>query len=268
MQFLRTALLTVTLALAGCVATPKLQGPRPQPPTTGYQLAHLEALDVTNHTLQHLNDRKNILYSQNFGGGGAGLGLLLGPLGVAANIGMIKQNTMADVQVLKDKIDVDADALFRAAADNMLPLAETAGTRLTPYLYVTKVDQQQLLFAAAVLIEQGAGADKWLGKYMYQLPLARTVSELGAINSAATEQLRNELRAGYVEILKRFDSEARAEPETEQKIKFKSDFLTPRFSFEQNGQLLDQDDKVTWIRAVGGVYGVRNSNITLSPAKR
>jgi hypothetical protein len=57
---------------------------------------------------------RNILYFQNYGGGGAGLGLLLGPIGVAANMSMIESNTKQEQ--LRDKIAIDPPAVFSAAA--------------------------------------------------------------------------------------------------------------------------------------------------------
>ena len=110
------ALLAVA-SLVGCGTPPtyKLRPVTGQSPGT-FSLAHSKVVEDERHGTRHLDAAKSIVYSQNFGGGGAALGLLLGPLGVAANISMIDSNTEADAVRLRGKLTLAPRELFLAAA--------------------------------------------------------------------------------------------------------------------------------------------------------
>lgn len=59
------------------------------PPLGGAEIAHIIAAYTpaeasANHMMRPLNDTNTVVYEQSFRGGGIGLGVLLGPLGVAA----------------------------------------------------------------------------------------------------------------------------------------------------------------------------------------
>ena len=165
------SVMAMAMLLAACAAPPKFLAVQPKPAEgAGYVLARSPRLDETSHLVGHLDADKNIVYTQNFGGGGVGLGLLLGPLGVAANIGMIDSETKKDIASLYGRVDLKpAETFRRAALARGLPLALTAAPgagRLTPYVLVTRIENDRVLIAAALLIEHGAPPQQWTGRYL------------------------------------------------------------------------------------------------------
>lgn len=265
------------LALGGCVSAPVNQGPiAVRQAGSEVVLAHSALLDQTNHMAKHLDQNKTILYFQNFGGGGAAAGLLLGPLGVAANIKAIDSNTSKDVNVLLGKIAADPGLAFKSAAARsgvvMREQPDGQASRVTPYLYVVKTQQEPdvLAVAASLIVEspldkattrKNAPAEpQWRHKYMYQLPGKHTPSSLAALDDAAKAALQAELDAGYSQILAMMARDTAENAAKEQKVKFKSSFLVPRFDFEQMGNLIAEEQDVVWIRNATGVYGIRRES--------
>lgn len=90
------------------------------PPPGGTEIAHAIAAYTSaeasaNHMMRPLNDTNTILYEQSFGGGGVGLGVLLGPLGVAANIAAIEGRTEKEAALLHDKVGINPQELLKQA---------------------------------------------------------------------------------------------------------------------------------------------------------
>ncbi len=259
------------LLLVACGTAPRLQSLQPQTSVpASYSLALSPQIENTNHVTQHLDTEKGIVYHQNFGGGGAALGLL-GPFGVAANIAMIESNTKKDAEQLRGKVSVRPREIFAEVAKSqglsMSPGTTEPKRSITPYLYVSKTEGEMLLLASALIIEQGTGAEKWTGRYMYQLPQKYTVSELSQLNDSTSAQLREAVATGFSLLLKNISAETPERLEQEQKILLTSDFITPRFSFEMYGSLISNGDEIVWIRTVSGVYGVRKPHITFTVDK-
>lgn len=258
----------MALTLTGCNSSPVLQSSQPFAGTEhSYSLSRSPLLDQTNSSMAHLDSDKNIVYSQLFGGGGVGLGLLLGPLGVAANVAMINAQTESDTALLKDKLHIKPLQNFLSSAQGKaLKLVDnpgSTGAKISPYLYVSRADGEQMLLAAALLIEQGEGKSQWTGKYMYQLPKKYAKSELATLDEAQQQQLDSDLTAGFDVLLDYITHEQ--PPAAERSITFKSAFLNPRFDFDMTGALISQNDELTWVRTYSGVYALRKSNFTLRP---
>lgn len=267
------ALLAVA-SLAGCGTPPtyKLRPVTGQSPGT-FSLAHSKAVEDERHGTRHMDAAKSIVYSQNFGGGGAALGLLLGPLGVAANISMIDSNTEADAVRLRGKLTLAPRELFLAAATQQgLEVVDDAATGVpgrtlaTPYLFVSKTDNDRLLTAAAVRLEYGQGADQWSGVYMYQLPSSYQLDDLARLTPEMQARLGTEAAQGFSALAAFIAKEApqqegQAKGGTEKDFSYKSDLLTPRIEIEMNGRFIARSGDLIWFRSFGGVYAVRTSNI-------
>lgn len=267
------ALLAVA-SLVGCGTPPtyKLRPVTGQSPGT-FSLAHSKAVEDERHGMRHLDAAKSIVYSQNFGGGGAALGLLLGPLGVAANISMIDSNTEADAVRLRGKLTLAPRELFLAAATQQgLEVVDDAATGVpgrtlaTPYLFVSKTDNDRLLTAAAVRLEYGQGADQWSGVYMYQLPSSYQLDDLARLTPEMQARLGTEAAQGFSALAAFIAKEApqqegQAKGGTEKDFSYKSDLLTPRIEIEMNGRFIARSGDLIWFRSFGGVYAVRTSNI-------
>jgi hypothetical protein len=259
--------------MLGACATGAPPTPQSAPPKTlssaGFTVARTALVDETNHMQKHVDRAKQIVYFQNFGGGGAGLGVLLGPIGVAANISMIDGVTQKDVDQIKDRIAIDPGALFaEAARRHNLPAGQGGDApRVTPYLLLSKANETTVLAAAALIVEQGQGATLWRGKYMLQLPRSYSVAELAALDATGTEQLRQAMAQGFDALLVRLQAEATARADGEKAITFKSDLLSPRFDFEMSGRLIADDGQLAWVRVIGGVFAVRKPNIQYTLSK-
>lgn len=267
------ALLAVA-SLVGCGTPPtyKLRPVTGQSPGT-FSLAHSKAVEDERHAVRHLDAAKSIVYSQNFGGGGAALGLLLGPLGVAANASMIDSNTEADAVRLRGKLTLAPRELFLAAATQQgLEVVDDAAagvpgrTLATPYLFVSKTDNDRLLTAAAVRLEYGQGADQWSGVYMYQLPSSYQLDDLARLTPEMQARLGTEAAQGFSALAAFIAKEAPqqdGQPKggTEKDFSYKSDLLTPRIEIEMNGRFIARSGDLIWFRSFGGVYAVRTSNI-------
>jgi hypothetical protein len=258
--------------VAGCATPPPVQPPLPiSKPGASFYLGRVKALDVTDHMTQHVDRSRNILYFQNFGGGGAGLGVLLGPIGVAANMSMIESNTKQDVERLRDKIAIDPPAVFSAAAlrsgTAVRPLATADVPPASPYLYVAKTDPETLVMAAGLAVESADAAAPWTRKYMLQLPGTYTLDALVALDQQGASRISRELEDAYVTLLRILPGESTDSIEKEPAVKFKSAFITPRFEFELLGKLAAADAEVVWVRLPTGLFGVRRSHITYAVEK-
>jgi hypothetical protein len=259
-------LIVVTL-LSGCASSPSLQKSPPEGITTkAYSIVKSEAITRTDHMNQHLNADKSIVYFQNQGGGGAGLGLLLGPFGVAANISMIEKVTTGDVERLKGKISIDPVEVFREGAkvadSEILEKSIPSAVQVTPYLRVSKTDESTIHISAALVVEHGAGPQKWRAQYAYQIPGNYTIDSLAQLDVKAVGNLRSETVNAFRQLVafiaRDVDSAARLEPS----IQFKSAYMTPRFEYEQIGSLISDDGKLVWLRSVGGVVAVQKTQVT------
>lgn len=251
------------LILVRCASTPQLQKPLAAPKSNSVELFRSPILDQTAHTLQYLNKDKDILYYQTYGGGGAGLGLLAGPFGVAANIKMIESSTMKDVGIMNNKIATDIKQLFINAVSSsgmdMFNGDGLVGYKLNPYLLVEKTEGGQLMFASVILMDVG---ERFPNKYLIQLPVKYTADQVASLTEVQQSELNSSILTGYQILLARIKKESSSDPLLEKKVAVKSEFLTPRFNFEMQGSLIEEQADMVWIRIVGGVCGVYKDDIS------
>lgn len=268
MRLMRLFLSALTTAvLAGCATPPPLPSVRARSATDTHGLAMAESVKQTSNVAQHLNDDKSIVYSQNFGGGGVGLGLLLGPIGAAANASMIESATKADTARMFGKVKLDPAALFReACAGSELPLqpaGASASVKLTPYLLITKVNESTLSPAAALVVEAPSADGKpWTTKYLFQLPSSYTIDGLAALNEAQAAALSEQARAAYKQLAGFYLRDSNDLSARERKVVFKSSFVSPRFEMEMAGSLIEQPGTMTWVRTYGGVYALQKDSVS------
>lgn len=261
------ALLFITL-ISACVSLPPLQ--LPSKATGNIEVFHNPILDRTDHTLQHLDESKQIVYTQTYGGGGLGVGLL-GPLGVAANMKMIESNTLKDTGLLKNKIKLNPKEIFLSAAAKNNSLIATSSAqgnlKLMPYLLTEKTEGEKIMMAA-VLLGEATEKGTLPPKYLVQLPVSYTFSELSNLSPAQTKQLADLLEKGFITLLNRVKTETTAVIANETKVTFVSEFLTPRFKFEIQANLIEANQDLVWFRTMTGVFGVRPQDVTYKPVKK
>lgn len=270
MQLLKiTASLLFISLISACVSLPPLQ--LPAKATGNIEIFQSPVLDRTDHTMQHLDDSKQIIYTQNYGGGGVGVGLLLGPLGVAANMKAIESNTLKDTGLLKNKIKLNPQELFLSAAKkNNAPIATSSAQgnlKLTPYLLTEKTEGEKIMMAAVLL---GDATEKGTlpPKYLVQLPVSYTIPELSNLSPEQTQKLSELLEKGFATLLSRIKSEATAVVANETKVTFVSEFLTPRFKFEIQANLIEANQEFVWFRTMTGVFGVKPQDVTYKTVKK
>jgi len=259
---LKAVIGTVFLSLlATACATPQYQ----QVPKVDYAVSHelgkSELLQATDHMTRLLDDRQSILYFQNFGGGGAAVGVMLGPFGVAANMKMIESVTDEDAAMLKGKIIIDPVEIFFRQSGALAILNQGAATGkaaiVSPYLYVSKTEDEQLLVGCALLVDYRPTGTEWRGKYMYQLPLKYAKAEVAkGLSEEQRATLVREVTAGFQSLAKLYVADRKGELGAGTEVKFKSDFVSPRFNFDLIGLQLPAMEGRFNVRTFAGMYSL------------
>jgi len=259
----------VLMLLAGCAGgPPPVQPPVPaEAKAKGVSAVRSAVLDKTDHMTAHLDDAREVLYLQSFGNSVA-VGALFGPLGIMANMASTKAATEADQAKLQGRIPVHASQAFREAAQETgLPLGPKwteGGVNFSPYLHLVKLGDGKVLAASALVVEAPTpGAFFPQARYLYQLPLGYTVDELSLATPATVAEIDRQLQAGYVELIRFYQSDKSEAMSGEKLVKYKSDFLNPRFDFEAGGKIAAENAERVWIRNVFGIAAVLRSNITI-----
>lgn len=253
--------------LSACATPPPPRGlPLKLTLESPYTVARSGVLDVTSNVLMHADAKRQVMYQQSNGGGGAAVGLLLGPLGVMANASMIEAVTKADVARLKDRLGLDPEELFREIA-GPLPVSspvDPSKLRVTPYILVKKTRADRLLVSSALLIEKQQGAEQWSGRLMYQLPQSYTLDELASLDATGLQRLQNDARDGFRQLFQHASREGQGRLPPARPVKFRSEFFDAAFDMEYAGDLLQDAADILWIRTAGSVYAVRKANISLT----
>lgn len=264
-------------SLTGCGAPPTYKNRPVSGASPGtFALAHAKAVEEPRHAMRHLDEARSVVYTQSAGGGGVAVGLLFGPLGAAANAGMIDNRTELDAQRLKGKLTLEPRQLFLDAAIRQgldVASAGAAGqTGATPYLHISKASNERLLTAVAVRLEQGTGADQWTGLYLYQLPLSYSLDDLARPTEEIQRQLSTEAARGFSELAAFMakegqpkDGPGKTAPEKE--FTYVSDLLTPRFEIQMRGRFIARSEDLVWFRTFDGIYAVRASNIKIKSGR-
>lgn len=257
------------VSLIGCGGKPQfLAVPSHQkvPEPAEFQLGRSPLLDITNHTTGHLDDNKNIYYYQTFGGGGVAVGLLLGPFGAAANASAIESQTEEDLAALNGKLAVDPVELFKASSsainlkeDNSPTIAE-----ISPYLYVTNVDEENLNFASTIIVDYKNLGINWAGKYMSQLEISFSKQEVAdGLTEEKLNLLKSEIAKGFEQSLALYQKDKQHQLPGKNEVVFKSQFASPRFEFELMGEQVESSDERVNIRSFGVVYSLPKNSVEL-----
>ncbi|AXK39247.1 hypothetical protein DWG20_07285 [Crenobacter cavernae] len=138
---------------------------------------------------------------------------------------------------------------------------------MSPYLYITKVEGEKILLAAALIAEHEAADQKWIGRYMYQLPISYKIDYISQSNTDITPEVEKSLTVGFTELIKFYKKDSPEDADKEKTISFKSDFLSPRFDFEMTAKLISESQDRIWVRTFNGIYAISKENVTTSIAK-
>lgn len=165
------ALITALLIQIGC-GSPTFLPPAP-PAIKSHPVTLTESPLAEQDNSKPFNEAKTVRYANSFGGT-VGLGILLGPLGAAANAGMIKAKTNQEAEGIKKVLVADPTAIFLKAAQphkiSLLQATTRSENNCWPYLLLVKTDKDgKLAVSAALILESGTGESKWTGKYFFEL---------------------------------------------------------------------------------------------------
>lgn len=204
--------------------------------------AFTSAESSTGNSSRSLNDANTIVYENQFGGGGVGVGLL-GPLGVAANVAAINSRTGKEAALLHDKIGIDPqDLLWLALTATPLKLVDSSDTHAAlfkPTLEVTSMGDHDLRFGVSFQVEDHPAGKEWTGTYFWELRTTLTrEAVLAGLSNPALQALRQEAADGFQQLVALYVRDASQTLPNGGKIKFHSPFFQPRFNIKNQGTTL------------------------------
>lgn len=255
MRLLIIALTSVLIA-AGCASAPSMLTP---PPTqvNEFKFYQYPASVAESHVSVNLNDEKTITYIQNFGGGGVGVGLLLGPIGVLANIEMIEANTEEDKALLYGKFPLDIYQTFNkvSAAANLSEQAQ-ATSKISPYLLVVRDEGEVLRMATVMTVELAQENGKpWSGMYLYQLDKTYAKADIAAgFDALQQAELQALVEEGFAQAIELYDADRQNALVSDTAVEFESSLITPRIAIAQRGEIIQKQAERTVLRGVNAIY--------------
>jgi hypothetical protein len=224
------------------------------------------------HMIRPLNAENTIVYEQNFGGGGAGVGVLLGPLGVAANIAAIKGRTEKESGEIFGKLSLDVLPVATAALEAQgLALADPADASralIKPALHLISIDGENVQCSVSIFVDHNPVGRKWTGRYTYQLPPTFARSAIAAgLPETDLEQLRQHIAAGFAEIARLYAADARGELKDGKQVKFWSDYLSMRFDYQYVGMEIPGEADRLLVRMPLSVVSLVREQVRFTKAK-
>jgi len=257
---------TFVLTLVVCVCTstqvlakqPPLLSTPPLADNTEFLIATYSVNEAAvSHMIRPLNASNSILYEQQFGGGGAGLGVLLGPLGVAANVAAIKKRTETESQTLFDKVALDPVALLTSLLDEaaIARASQTSATTFSmkPHVNIVSEGNENVWFAAGIDVSDSA--KPWTGRYLAQLPGEWSRSELAnGLSPERAHALEEQVKAALREALHLYIDDAAGKLKGTDKVNFAAPFMSPRFKFQSYGMVIPSDEARKVFRSLGGIF--------------
>jgi hypothetical protein len=225
------------------------------------------------HMIRPLNAENTIVYEQNFGGGGAGVGVLLGPLGVAANIAAIKGRTEKESGEIFGKLSLDVLPVATAALEAQgLALADPADASralIKPALHLISIDGENVQCSVSIFVDHNPVGRKWTGRYTYQLSPTFARSAIAAgLPETDLEQLRQQIAAGFAEVARLYAADARGELKDDRQVKFWSDYLSMRFDYQYIGMEIPGEADRLLVRMPFSVVSLVREQVRFTRTKK
>lgn len=253
---LLTIALTSLLIAAGCASAPSMLTPPPAQ-VNEFKFYQYPASVAESHVSVNLNDEKTITYIQNFGGGGVGVGLLLGPVGVLANVKMIEANTEEDKEMLYGKLPIDIYKTFTEVSANAnLTEQAQAQSKISPYLLVVRDEDEVLRMATVMTVElETEGSKPWSGMYLYELDRTYAKADIAAgLNAMQQEELQTLIEEGFSQAIQLYDADRQNQMVSGSLVEFESNLITPRIAIAQRGEVIQKQAGRTLLRGVNAIY--------------
>lgn len=241
---IRSSLLAaMPLLLVACVSVPPFQTAKQANVPTSYSLGGLKDDEASDNMHRFLDDKHAVLYSQMQGGGGVAVGLLLGPLGAAANAAAIKSQTEKDAVLLKDKLSIDAPGMFSASMARVQgfdAVAPGQAPSLAPALLVQKIDDAHVRVASMLQVTSGPAGKENKRRYVYVAPQVYSKDQLAAgLNQEQLGHLSADLRTGFDWIASTYAVDVGGGFPAMAQGKVRSEFVMPRFTSPLAGYTFD-----------------------------
>ncbi|KGI78859.1 hypothetical protein [Oleiagrimonas soli] len=158
--------------LCGCVSMPTFQSAKPMGSAHAYRVHAADPKPIENTLYQFVDMDDTVLYHQEAGGGGVALGVLLGPLGAAANAAAIKSRTGKEALSLRGAFtphvmqDFSATLLYQPELQPARA-ADASAVTFSPMLELTRMGEDQVRIGARLRVAQGTPQQR---DYLYVLP--------------------------------------------------------------------------------------------------
>jgi hypothetical protein len=229
----KVSVIAAMSTLTACAAGPQIYHSAQQTTQSNkYTISSLPESMASDHMHRFLDQGHTVFYMQNQGGGGAAAGVLLGPLGVLANVTAIKSQTNKDAALLQDKFPLDVAGIFRTSLKNapsLTPSTQEGDPSLSPALLVVKLDDEHLRFASVLVVTTHTAGKSKPRQYIYVLPesYSKQLLAQGLTNEQLAE-LGADAQTGFNWIASTYahDVDGTFKPGT--KATIHSDFVTPR----------------------------------------
>lgn len=248
-------LIALSLGLTACASGQiRHQDPAPRAGTTSAFSVNREVRDpsLVFASAKSISSTAPIYYFQNFGGGGVGVGLLLGPIGAAANAGMIASKTNDEAAALNGKLGVvptDIAARALASRRGFRQVADSSGLVVSPYVMVVKGEGEMLHFATTLDVASGG----WQGRYTYHLPMPLSLSSVTAgLDAQATAQLSQSLEQGFARAAALLEQDLNGGLVAQRDVTFYTESLSPRFKLPVFAKLVSENADTVVVLGPGG----------------
>lgn len=220
-----------------------------------------------NHMLKPLDEAKTVHYLQPYGGS-VGVGLLLGPIGVAANIAAIDEKTTEEVAMLSGKLPWSPASLYAEVARTRPELSEPAGqevVRVSPQLLLVKTDGEMLLLACVLQVDHRSVGQEWRGSYVFQTRQKFTLTEAArGLTPAQVRAGEAELAAGFRALTTIYFDDLRGKLGPGMDIEYKSRFVTPNMDIALKGKRVAGPEDRLVFRSVGTMYSLPREAATVA----
>ena len=183
-----------------------------------------------------------IYYLQNFGGGGVGLGLLLGPIGAAMNASSIDEKTELEAGEINGKLDLDPVSTLNKLLSDSGKNGTDSDLTLNPYIFVIKGNEEGKLYINAMIQAVYEKADKhWVGRYGSRVEFYPMLEQLKAgLNDNDQAKLKQEAIIAFSEALELLHGDLSHELRPLSQIHYETESFTPRISFPLQAKLIKE----------------------------
>lgn len=264
----RISIAAIVSTVAACGGVPNYQViPKISTPIS-HKIGNENRIPHPNHMNRYLDNNQTIVYTQNFGGGGVGVGLL-GPFGVAANMNMIEEITKSDTLKLKGKIRIDVNAIYKSVFTSVHGLSGASGldnaATITPVVDVIKMSDDKVGISTGLIVDYNPAKITWKGKYRYKLDKDYSLSGIASgWSDEQKDSFKQSVANGFREVTKLYRDDVNKQLTKIRDIKFKSEFTSPRFNFDQMGYEVGGNTDRIYIRSFGVVFSLLRQSVVIT----